>query len=72
MINRGWKINDLVVLDFKNNKENYITDIGVIESFSYNENFADIKLLYSKFSLEGTYIHSPRNEVYIIGNGEIK
>lgn len=67
-MNQEWKIGDLAMLFFKNNKENYITDVGIIKSFTNvgEEEFANIYLLYSKLSPINTYIHAPRKEVQII------
>lgn len=70
MIDKEWRTNDLVVLYYRNQKYEKITDVGIIESFTNfgEEIFADIRLLHSKYSKINTLIHAPRNEVYIIGN----
>ena len=68
------KINDLVVTFYKNDKEEQIIDIGVIKSLRSFEDkpYADIELLYSKFSLVKTdsssFIHAPESGIHVIGN----
>lgn len=73
-MNQEWKENNLVILYYKNNKEECISDIGIIKSFSNvgTEVYADIQLLYSKYSPVNTFIHAPRNEVYIIADVAIE
>jgi hypothetical protein len=70
VLKRQWKINDLVLLFHKSNQDNNVTDVGIIKSFNNIDDdiYADIKLLYSKYSPIDTFIHAQREDVFIIGD----